>query len=57
MASANGPTVIGIKLFNKLPANIKNLDNLNEFKAVVRNLLIRSGFYSVAGYFDTDFNN
>lgn len=54
---ANGPTVMGIKLFNKLPANNKNLDNLNEFKTAVKNLLIRSSFYSVTEYLDADFNN
>lgn len=54
---ANGPTVMGIKLFNKLPSNIKNLVKLTDFKAAVRNLLIRSSFYSVTEYFNSNFSN
>lgn len=55
--TANGPTVMSIKLFNKLPSSIKNLDKLNEFKAAVRNLLIRTTLYSVDEYLNTNFIN
>lgn len=41
---------IGIQLFNKLPENIKYIENIHSFKKKVRMLLVKKVFYSVSEY-------
>jgi hypothetical protein len=38
---------MGIKLYNKVPDNIKNLENCNKFKKEFRSFLLKHAFYSV----------
>lgn len=47
------PYYMGIKLFNKLPLQIRNLDNLNIFKRKLRSLLVELVPYSINEYMDT----
>jgi hypothetical protein len=37
----------GIKLYNKVPDNIKHLENCNRFKKELRSFLLKHAFYSV----------
>jgi hypothetical protein len=38
---------MGIKLYNKVPDNIKNLENYNKLKKEFRSFLLKHAFYSV----------
>jgi len=40
-------TNVGIKLFNKLPIHIKQLDNHNGFKTGVKTFLLHNSFYTI----------
>jgi hypothetical protein len=43
----------GIKVFNHLPHNIKNLShNVKQFKLALKKFLLRSSFYTLDEYFD-----
>lgn len=46
----NNPSYLGIKLYNKLPDNIKTLNNFKIFKNTVKSFLITNSFYSVDEY-------
>ncbi|KAG8294494.1 hypothetical protein J6590_101797, partial [Homalodisca vitripennis] len=41
------PQQVGVGLINKLPEDIKNSNNLNQFKTRLRSLLVSKAFYSV----------
>ena len=43
-------TNMGIKLFNKLPVQIKQLDNYKCFKREVKNFLSNNSFYTIEGF-------
>ena len=49
----NSPKYMGIKCYNKLPAEIKSIDNMKEFKKTVSKYLIENVYYSVSQYLDT----
>jgi len=40
-------TNMGIKLFNKLPIQIKQLDDYKGFKREVKSFLLRNSFYTI----------
>jgi len=40
------PSVIGTRLYNKLPLHVRSL-NLNQFKAAITSFLIKKAFYSI----------
>jgi hypothetical protein len=41
----------GIKIFNNLPPNVKNLShNINMFKRALKECLLSQSFYSVEGF-------
>lgn len=42
---------IGTKLFNKLPLQIKQLDDSNKFKKELKNFLLVNSFYTIAEFF------
>jgi len=42
---------MGTKLFNKLPSQIKHLDNYNKFKKELKNFLLVNSFYTIAEFF------
>jgi len=43
----------GVKVFNKLPPNIKNdSDNSRKFKQKLKNFLDEKSFYSLLEYFE-----
>jgi hypothetical protein len=43
----------GIKIFNYLPQNIKNLSwNVKKFKLALKSFLLRGSFYTLDEYFD-----
>jgi hypothetical protein len=43
----------GIKIFNKLPSDIKNVNgNITKFKAALKKFLYMNSFYTLEEYFD-----
>ena len=42
---------MGIKLFNKLPIQIKQLDNLKSFKTEVKTFLVHDSFHTIDEFF------
>jgi len=44
-------TNIAIKLFKKLPIQIKQLDNYNGFKREVKSFLFNNSFYTIEEFF------
>lgn len=52
---AKSHKVTPIKLFNKLPLNIKRINVIHLFKKEVKSLLLKFSFYSVEEYLQTDF--
>ena len=42
---------MGIKLFNKLPIQIKQLDNFKSFKREVKTFLVHNSFYTIDEFF------
>lgn len=49
------PRYMGIKLYNKLPQKIKELDNLRIFKNEVKKLLLNNVYYNIREYLETQF--
>ena len=49
------PRYMGIKLYNKLPQKIKELNNITTFKNEVKKLLINNVYYEVKEYLETQF--
>ena len=50
---AKSPYVNGIKVFNHLPENIKNLEcSLAKFKKVLKTFFHQHPFYSIKEYFE-----
>jgi hypothetical protein len=47
-------TNMGIKLFNKLPARIKQINRYSTFKKAVKSLLIYHTFYTIEEYLQAD---
>ena len=49
---------MGIKLFNKLPIQIKQLDDYKGFKREVTNFLLHNSFYTIEEFlhFEVDFS-
>jgi len=53
MKYAKGPYVNGIKVFNHLPENIKNLERSpTKFKNALKNFFHQHPFYSIKEYFE-----
>ena len=44
---------MGTKLFNKLPTQMKHLDNYNIFKKELKNFLLVNSFYTLAEFFSS----
>jgi len=44
---------MGIKLFNKLPVNIKHAKDRNSFKVMLRKVLVEQCLYSVEEFLET----
>jgi hypothetical protein len=43
----------GVKIFNKLPSNIKNVNgNITKFKTTLKRLLYAKSFYTLEEYFE-----
>jgi len=42
---------MGIKLFNKLPVEIKQLDNYKNFEEEVKTFLLNNSFYTIEEFF------
>jgi hypothetical protein len=48
-----GAYYLGIKIFNKLPSNIKNVNgNVSKFKMTLKKFLYTNSFYTLEKYFD-----
>jgi hypothetical protein len=48
-----GAYYLGIKIFNKLPLNIKNVNgNIVKFKIALKKFLYTNSFYTLEEYFD-----
>ncbi|KAG8272042.1 hypothetical protein J6590_050947 [Homalodisca vitripennis] len=47
LTSQHIPQQVGVRLINKLPEDIKNSNNLNQFKTRLRRLLVSKAFYSI----------
>ena len=43
---------IGIKLFNKLPSNIKQIENINIYKNRIKNILRYHNYYTIQEYLE-----
>lgn len=50
------PTVMGEKLFNKLPAHIQSMNNDQQFCNSVKQLLLDQTLYSFKEYFENDYS-
>lgn len=46
------PYHAGIKMYNKLPAEIRSVNSLSKFNSCLKNFLAANGFYSVKEYFN-----
>jgi hypothetical protein len=46
----NSGTNMGIKLYNKVPYKIKQIDKIQEFKRRLKHFLVLNTFYSVDEY-------
>jgi hypothetical protein len=49
------PSVAGCIYYNKLPNNIKQIENINKFKKKLKDLLIKGCYYSIDDYLNEDF--
>lgn len=49
----NAPNILGIKLFNSLPADLKNINNLLRFKKELKKFLVNKSIYSLNEFFVT----
>lgn len=54
-STMSGPYHMSIKIFNKLPDQIKNITNINKFKSELKNLLLPKVYYSINEYFNDNF--
>lgn len=52
--SQNGPNYLAIQMFNKLPSNIKNIENLNIFRNIIKSFLIGKAFYHYKEFLECD---
>lgn len=50
--SANSPIVLAPRLFNHLPARVKQIDSIPIFKRIVRRMLLANSFYNLQEYFE-----
>jgi hypothetical protein len=49
----NGAYYFGVKIFNKLPYNIKNANgNITKFKTTLKRFLYANSFYTLEEYFE-----
>jgi hypothetical protein len=46
---------MGIKLFNRLPTKIKQLDNYKNFKREVKNFLVHNAFYTIEEFLNNEY--
>jgi hypothetical protein len=53
----NKPSVAGCIFYNKLPNNIKQIENKNQFTRELKKLLIKACSYSIEGYLNEEFSN
>jgi hypothetical protein len=51
------PSVAGCRFCNKLPKNIKHIDNENQFTRDLKTFLIKGCFYSTDDYLSQEFPN
>jgi len=51
------PIQAGKKLFNKLPENIRNIDNIKQFKITLKNFLIANSFYTITEFMEYSQSN
>ena len=49
------PSVAGCTYYNKLPNNIKEIENINQFKKKLKELLIKGCYYTIDDYLNEDF--
>jgi hypothetical protein len=48
-----GACFSGVKIFNKLPSNIKNVNgNITKFKTTLKRFLYANSFYTLEEYFE-----
>lgn len=47
---ADSPLVLPIKLYNKLPLSVKQIESVTIFKNNIKKVLIKNAFYSIQGY-------
>lgn len=50
--SKNLPNCIGLKIFDHLPSDIRNIETLSRFKCILKKFLIVNCFYSLTEYFE-----
>jgi hypothetical protein len=51
------PSVAGCIFYNKLPNNIKQIENKNQFTRELKKLLIKGCYYSIEDYLNEEFSN
>jgi hypothetical protein len=51
------PSIAGCIFYNKLPNNIKQIENKNWFKRELKKLLIKGCYYSIEDYMNEKFSN
>jgi hypothetical protein len=52
----SNPSVAGCILYNKLPNNIKQIENNNQFARELKKLLIKGCYYSIQDYLKEEFS-
>lgn len=50
----NGPNYLAIQMFNKLPSNIRNIENLKIFRTTIKSFLIGKAFYHYKEFLECD---
>lgn len=53
--AANNYKVLGIKMFNKLPVELRDTIRLSSFKSIMTEYLLKHPLYSIQEFFDCDF--
>jgi hypothetical protein len=51
------PSVAGCIFYNKLPNNIKQIENKNQFTRELKKLLVKGYYYSIEDYLNEEFSN
>jgi hypothetical protein len=51
------PSVSGCIFYNKLPNNVKQIENKNQFIRELKKLLIKGCYYSIVDYMNEEFSN